>query len=149
MKTNKSFLPVISLLLTATAFAQDTTSVPTDSTKKKGPVLQFEVMEISDTAIITMSNTAALREKNYKYAEFRFMNAGDEPLLIESVSQPAPCFSAAWPRTPINPGEGGSIKVTCPGKPEGDKIITGFTIASNDPEGIKLIVLRRHFVVRE
>jgi hypothetical protein len=134
------------LLLSIAASAQDSTSVQSDTTQKKGPVLKFEVMEISDTAIISTSNTVALKEKNYKYAEYRFVNAGDEPLFIESISQPTPCFTAAWPRTPIKPGEGGVIKFTCPGKPEGDRLVMGFTVTSNDPEGIKVLVLKRQYV---
>lgn len=129
------------------AFSQspaDTAIVDTAVTR--GPVIEFDRMEITDTVFITTSNTAILKQKKYKYAEFRFRNTGDEPLIIESVTQTTPCFTGEWPRQPVKPGEGGVIKVTCPGKPEGRQMVMGFTVTTNDPSGIKLLVLRRSFL---
>lgn len=120
-----------------------------DTAVAKGPVIEFERMEIADTVFITVSNTTILKEKEYKYAEFRFRNTGNEPLLIQSVTQTEPCFTGEWPRQPVKPGEGGVIKVTCPGKPEGKEMVMGFTVTTNDPSGIKLLVLRRSFISRK
>jgi hypothetical protein len=117
-----------------------------DTSARKGPVIKFEKMEISDTVYITKTNTAMLKDKDHKYAEFRFKNTGDEPLLIERVTQSQPCFTGEWPRKPIEPGEEGVIKVTCPGKPEGKEMVMGFTVTTNDPTGIKLLVLKRSFI---
>ena len=128
-----------------TALAQVDT-VPQDTVAKRGPMIEFERMEINDTVYIDKTNTAIIKEKDYKYAEFRFKNTGDEPLLIEAITQSSPCFSGEWPRQPIKPGEGGVIRVTCPGKPLSKEMVMGFTVATNDPAGIKLLVLKRKYV---
>lgn len=159
MNVMKKILIILTVLLTAKAYSQeikdsielrgDTASVQLpDTAQKKGPVLEFAVTEITDTVVVETSNTVALKEKKYKYAEYSFKNTGDEPLIIQNISQPSPCFTTEWPRKPIPPGEGGVIKFTCPGKPEGENMIIGFTVTSNDPGGIKLLMLKRHFITK-
>jgi hypothetical protein len=140
----KGRLALFASLIAAPAFAQDADTIP-----KKGPLLEFERTEISDTVVIKTSNTVTLKSKDYKYAEFRFVNKGDEPLFIEKVTQPEPCFSGEWPREAIKPGEGGVIRVSCAARPNGNDLVMGFTITSNDPSGLKLVVLKRHFIMQK
>lgn len=135
---------VICISLLCTAGIMHAQEAP-DSTVKKGPILAFERFEISDTVYLKGSNTAELKSKEFKYAEYKFVNAGDEPLLITHVTQPAPCFIAEWPRQEVKPGESGVIRVACPGRQESADLVMGFTVTSNDAAGVKLLTLKRHY----
>lgn len=139
MKKLVIFIAII--LATGSLHAQEAA----DTTAKKGPLLQFERFEISDTVYVKGSNTAEIKSKEYKYAEYKFVNAGDEPLLITHVTQPAPCFIAEWPREEVKPGESGMVRIACPGKQQSADIIMGFTVTSNDASGVKLLTLKRHY----
>jgi len=44
--------------------------------------------------------------------EFKFTNAGKSPLIITDATATCGCTKPEWPKTPINPGQGGIIKVT-------------------------------------
>jgi hypothetical protein len=44
--------------------------------------------------------------------EFKFTNAGKSPLVISDAVASCGCTTPVWPRTPIKPGDSGSIKVT-------------------------------------
>ncbi|GGH73256.1 MAG: DUF1573 domain-containing protein [Bacteroidetes bacterium] len=43
---------------------------------------------------------------------FEFVNSGDAPLIISNARGSCGCTVPEWPRTPIAPGESGSIKVS-------------------------------------
>ncbi len=42
---------------------------------------------------------------------YRFTNSGDKPLIIQRVVSSCDCAVAEWPKEPIAPGAGGTIKV--------------------------------------
>ena len=44
--------------------------------------------------------------------EFKFTNTGKSPLIITNATATCGCTTPEWPHTPLQPGEGGSIKVT-------------------------------------
>lgn len=59
--------------------------------------------------------------------DFTFTNTGDVPLVITSANGSCGCTVPDWPRTPIAPGETGSIKVSfnSTGRPgKNDKSVT-------------------------
>jgi len=44
--------------------------------------------------------------------EFKFTNVGSEPLIISKVESTCGCTVPEFPKTPVNPGATGTIKVT-------------------------------------
>lgn len=44
--------------------------------------------------------------------EFKFTNKGKAPIILNSVQASCGCTTPEWTRTPVNPGEKGTIKVT-------------------------------------
>ena len=44
--------------------------------------------------------------------EFNFTNTGQSPLIISTATASCGCTVPEWPKTPIQPGQGGKIKVT-------------------------------------
>lgn len=43
---------------------------------------------------------------------YKFKNEGNAPLLISSVDKTCGCTEIKYPKTPIKPGEGGTISIT-------------------------------------
>jgi len=43
---------------------------------------------------------------------FTFINSGKSPLIISDATATCGCTKPEWPKTPVNPGEQGTIKVT-------------------------------------
>jgi plastocyanin len=44
--------------------------------------------------------------------EFKFTNTGPSPLIITNATASCGCTVPEWPKEPIEPGQGGKIKVT-------------------------------------
>ena len=44
--------------------------------------------------------------------EFKFTNTGPSPLIITNATASCGCTVPEWPKEPIQPGQGGKIKVT-------------------------------------
>ncbi len=54
-------------------------------------------------------NYGRINEGQTLQVSFRFKNAGDHPLVIESVSSSCGCTVADYPKQPIRPGDEGEI----------------------------------------
>lgn len=67
------------------------------------PVIQFEKTEFDFGKI--------LQGEVVSYT-FHFTNTGNTPLIITSVEKSCGCTTGDFPRHPIDPGQGGEIKVT-------------------------------------
>lgn len=76
-------------------------SATTPSGKK--PAIQFDRNEFDFGRI--------LQGEVVSYT-FHFTNTGDAPLLITSVEKSCGCTASDYPREPIQPGQGGEIKIT-------------------------------------
>jgi hypothetical protein len=68
-----------------------------------GPAFKFE----NDTHDFGKVAQGAL--VTYK---FNFANVGKAPLIITNAVASCGCTTPVWPKSPINPGEGGAITVT-------------------------------------
>ncbi len=44
--------------------------------------------------------------------EFNFTNTGQTPLIISNATASCGCTVPEWPKAPVQPGQGGKIKVT-------------------------------------
>jgi hypothetical protein len=73
------------------------------SQKKSGTNISFN--EESKTFANVKAGTVATHV-------FSFKNSGTEPLAIQSVSTTCGCVTANWTKTPMKPGETGSVTVT-------------------------------------
>lgn len=62
-----------------------------------------------------------------------FKNTGTEPLLITEVKGSCGCTVAKYPKTPIKPGEGGTVKIKYDTKRPGI-ISKTITLITNEPE---------------
>lgn len=67
--------------------------------------------------------------------EFKFTNKGKAPIVLNDVKASCGCTVPEWTRTPVNPGEKGSIKVTYNTNNVGafNKSITVNSNAKNSP----------------
>ena len=75
--------------------------------------------------------------------EFRFVNDGDEPLVIKKITKACSCLTVSFSRRPVLPGEASVIKI----KYEPHKIEEGIfhrviQIYSNSPEGVRLLTIQ-------
>jgi len=82
---------------------QATAVATTTANAASAPVMKFE-FESHDFGKIKQGDRVTY--------EFKFTNTGKSPLIITSASATCGCTTPEWPRTPIQPGEGGKIKVT-------------------------------------
>lgn len=67
------------------------------------PVIQFEKTEFDFGKI--------LQGEVVSYT-FHFTNAGNAPLIITSLEKSCGCTTGDFPKQPIEPGQGGEIKIT-------------------------------------
>lgn len=67
------------------------------------PMIQFEKNEFDFGRI--------LQGEVVSYT-FHFTNTGNAPLIITSVDKSCGCTTGDYPRQPVEPGQGGDIKVT-------------------------------------
>lgn len=68
---------------------------------------KFEFKDKNDTY-----DFGTVKEGEKVVHEFEFKNTGDQPLMILKVEAGCGCTTPEWPKTPVMPGKGGSIKVT-------------------------------------
>ncbi len=73
--------------------------------------------------------------------EFKFKNTGKEPLIISNAQGSCGCTVPAWPKEPILPGQGNSIKVTYDTKRVGPFTKT-VTLTSNSKTPSKVITIK-------
>jgi len=103
----KLFLGLIamSLLITACNQSTKTTQVATTTTANaaNSPIMKFEFEN---------HDFGKLKQGDKVTYEFKFTNTGKSPLIITSATATCGCTTPEWPKTPIQPGEGGKIRVT-------------------------------------
>ncbi|MCQ2319360.1 MAG: DUF1573 domain-containing protein [Bacteroidales bacterium] len=75
----------------------------TVGTNTKEPKIVFEATE---------HNFGKMLQGEKVSCTYKFKNEGDAPLLISSVDKTCGCTNITFPKTPIKPGEGGTISIT-------------------------------------
>ena len=94
------------------------------------PKVKFE-QEIYDFGVITDGDKVTFA--------FKFKNEGKTPLIISNATATCGCTNPEYPKTPIKPGESGTVKVTFDSTGKSgmqDKVVT---ISSNaNPEAKQL-----------
>jgi hypothetical protein len=75
---------------------------PKRASLPSGPVIQFDVM---------VHDFGSLKEGDVVNYIFKFVNKGNEPLIVQDVEQPCGCTVPSWSKAPVMPGQSGEIKV--------------------------------------
>lgn len=78
---------------------------------------------------------------------FTFVNQGDAPLMLTSVRPSCGCTSPKWSRTPVKPGESGTIKATFNPSRRPGSFRKSITVATNDPKTPRIILFIKGNVV--
>lgn len=74
--------------------------------------------------------------------EFVFTNTGTEPLIITNAKGSCGCTVPSWPKTPIEPGETGVIKVVYNTAKRPGNFTKTVTLTSNAATPTKVIKIR-------
>jgi hypothetical protein len=82
--------------------AQDT-STATTANAANAAVMKFE---------FDSHDFGKIKQGDKVTYEFKFTNTGKSPLIISNATATCGCTTPEWPHTPLQPGEGGAIKVT-------------------------------------
>ncbi|MBD1432119.1 MULTISPECIES: DUF1573 domain-containing protein [Sphingobacterium] len=72
---------------------------------------------------------------------FKFSNTGDAPIIINEVKPSCGCSVAEFTKTPVKPGEGGTVTVTYNAAATGP-FTKQFTIKSNTKTPIKTLTIK-------
>lgn len=73
--------------------------------------------------------------------EFKFVNDGNEPLILSNVKASCGCTTPSWPKEPILPGEEGTILVTYNTSKRVGSFNKSITITSNAVVPTKVIYI--------
>lgn len=73
--------------------------------------------------------------------DFKFSNTGDAPIIVTEVKPSCGCSVAEFTRTPIKPGESGTITVTYNAAAKGP-FTKQFTVKSNTKTPIKTLTVK-------
>ena len=86
-----------------------TTDAVTDSTgttttvNANAPIMKFE-FDSHDFGKVSSGDKVTY--------EFKFTNTGQSPLIVSNATASCGCTVPEWPKEPVQPGQGGKIKVT-------------------------------------
>ena len=106
-------------------------------------------IEFSDSLLTGEFGTVSKQKQpSYTY-DFRFVNKGSEPLVINKVEPNCTCIDADFPKQPIKPGEEGKIQV----KLHVDELPDGFVCRSvmvyNTSKNYPVVRLQLEGIVEE
>ena len=76
---------------------------------------------------------------------FKFTNTGSEPLIISDVKSSCGCTVPTYPKTPIKPGEEGTIQVTY-NAADPNPFTKTVTIRSNTKTPVKVLYIKGEVV---
>lgn len=78
---------------------------------------------------------------------FRFVNSGQEPLVIKKVTKSCSCLTADFSRKPVKAGESGEIRIKYePHKVEAGKFHKVVQIYTNSSEEVHLVTIHGNSV---
>lgn len=80
-----------------------TAATTTTANAANAPVMKFE---------FESHDFGKLKQGDKVTYEFKFTNTGKSPLIITNATATCGCTTPEWPKAPLQPGEGGKIRVT-------------------------------------
>src|ERR1700760_2679302 len=98
-----ALMAVSTLMVACNNSNQATAANATTATAGNAPVMKFEF----DT-----HDFGKIKQGDKVTYEFKFTNTGKSPLIISNATATCGCTTPEWPRNPLQPGEGGKIRVT-------------------------------------
>lgn len=72
---------------------------------------------------------------------FKFSNSGDAPIIVNEVKPSCGCSVAEFTKTPVKPGESGTVSVTYNAAAKGP-FTKQFTIRSNTKTPVKTLTIK-------
>ena len=102
----------LGLLLAGTTLVACNQTKPTDAASADGttttvnanaPVMKFE---------FDSHDFGKVKDGDKVTYDFKFTNTGQSPLIITNATASCGCTVPEWPKEPVQPGQGGKIKVT-------------------------------------
>ena len=94
----RTVVVVLSFFLSLSIFAQDKKTTENE----KGPRIEFAKDVFNYGTIYANSGHDGL-------AEFKFINSGNEPLVLTNVKAGCGCTSPFWQKDPVLPGDSGKV----------------------------------------
>jgi len=116
----RSFTLLIFVLIFFSANAQEKKDTPGD----KGPKIKF-VKELFDFGNIYVGSG------HDAVAEFKFINTGNEPLVLTNVKTSCGCTSPFWQKDPVLPGDTGKVTLKYNNVQSPNTINKSATVQSN------------------
>lgn len=106
---------------------------------------QISTDVIKNTTIITFERDTydfgEIKEGDTVSTEFKFVNTGENDLLISNAKGSCGCTVPDWPKEPIPPGGSGAIKVVFNSKNKSGQISKMVTVQANTiPNPTKLTI---------
>ena len=124
------------MLAIIAVFAISMYSQAQNNTSAVGDSIVFEKIVHDYGTIVKSSNGET---------EFVFVNKGEKPLILNSVSASCGCTSPEWTKSPVLPGAKGSIKVKYDTETLGS-FIKSITVSSNASNSIVTLIIRGNVV---
>lgn len=128
---------------TPTNTANETTSLPADSKNNsqsaKGPIIVFDE-ETHDFGTVIQGEKV--------FYSFRFVNTGDDDLIISMAQGSCGCTVPTFPKEPIKPGKEGKINVVFNSENLmgiSEKTIT--VISNSNPSGLTRLKIQSNIIV--
>ncbi len=78
--------------------------------------------------------------------EYKFVNTGDQPLIIANVQASCGCTSPFWTKEPILPGKTGIVKASYNSNGRPGAFSKSLTVTANVPEGNKQLTFRGNVI---
>ncbi|MFO7940974.1 MAG: DUF1573 domain-containing protein [Bacteroidales bacterium] len=128
-KISLSSIYVISVLLISSFFTNTIFAQSTDA-----PEFEYVAEDnriVLDTIFLDWINDVEL--------EIEFINEGDKPLIVQSVTGCCGTQITDWTRKPLMSGQKGTISVEFSVPPRPHKISRTIKTISNDPDGVKTL----------
>ncbi|HIY74929.1 MAG TPA: DUF1573 domain-containing protein [Candidatus Sphingobacterium stercorigallinarum] len=73
--------------------------------------------------------------------EYQFTNSGDQPIIISDVQPTCGCSVAEFTKTPVKPGESGTVNVTFNAATKGP-FTKSFIVKSNTKTPVKTLTIK-------
>lgn len=116
----RTFTLITLFFAAITTFAQPAKN----NAAEKGAKIQFVSEEYNYGSIYANSGHDGL-------AEFKFVNTGNEPLILTNVKTSCGCTSPFWQKEPLNPGDTGKIVLKYANLSQPHTISKSATVQSN------------------
>jgi hypothetical protein len=90
----------------------------------------------------TVHDFGTMRDGETSSYEFEFTNSGKTPLIISNASGSCGCTVADYPREPIQPGQGGTMKVMFNSTDKIGHQEKSISISTNSKRGIHMLYIK-------